>query len=97
MDTSTFFQNRLMIYEAKQVRLDTWLFEKSPSNSRPLTSKLRRVKDEFEKKKQEAITKATKEQTEIEEMKLQCLRDDHVCHITYLTKIKMEVIDRLID
>ena len=83
-----------MTYEAKQVRRDTWSFEKSPSNSRPLTSKLRRAKDEFEKEKQDAVTRATVEQTEIEEMKLKCLREDHMSVLAYLTKnwkMKLEV------
>jgi hypothetical protein len=85
----------MMIYEAKQVRLDTWLFEKSPVNSRPLTSKLRQVKEKFDEEKQETVKKATRQQTEIEEMKLQSLRNNHRSLISCLTKdweIKLQVI-----
>lgn len=75
-----------MAYEANQIRLCNWLFEKSDVILRPLTSKLKQVKNKFDEEKFETVRKTTVAYEATGSWKLNCLKEQNKKVIQYLKR-----------
>ena len=82
------------MYEANQIRVCKWLFDKSDLILRPLTDKLKRFKIKMENEKSETVNKTELAYKEAGHWKLGCLKKQNVKVLQYLQrdwKRKLEV------
>ena len=75
-----------MAYEANQIRLCNWLFEKSNVILRPLTSKLKDVKNKFDDEKNETVRRTSVAYEATSNWKLNCLKEQNKKVIQYLKR-----------